>query len=184
MVQPWQAPVPVVGPGGKASPEWLRWLQQLLAAGKAIDANGADITQLRSLLATVQTAVTAIEAEIATLEPLTLETNYARNGSQTQLNLVAGTNITLSDNGAGDVTISAAPGGSSGSTVEETPAGALDGENISFTLSHSPNPSASLALYLNGVEQRAGVDYALSGTTISYAVAPKSDDTMNAYYSY
>jgi hypothetical protein len=39
-----------------------------------------------------------------------LKTNGTNNGSQTTLNLVAGTNITLTDSGSGDVTIAAASG--------------------------------------------------------------------------
>ena len=40
-----------------------------------------------------------------------LETNGTKNGSQTKLNLVAGSGVAVSDDGAGDVTISASGGG-------------------------------------------------------------------------
>ncbi len=46
---------------------------------------------------------------------LTLQTNGTPNGSQSLLNLVSGTNITLTDNGSGSVTIDAT--GSSGANV-------------------------------------------------------------------
>jgi hypothetical protein len=42
-----------------------------------------------------------------------LETNGTPNGDQTKLNLVAGTNVTLTDNGTGSVTIDSSGGGSS-----------------------------------------------------------------------
>lgn len=41
-------------------------------------------------------------------QPLTLEVNGTKNGSQSLLNLVAGPNITLTDDGVGDVTVSGA----------------------------------------------------------------------------
>lgn len=44
---------------------------------------------------------------------ITLQTNSTNNGSQTLLNLVAGSNITLTDNGSGNVTIAASGGGGS-----------------------------------------------------------------------
>lgn len=45
---------------------------------------------------------------------ITLKTNGTLNGSSTLLNLIAGTNITLTDNGVGGVTIDASSGGLSG----------------------------------------------------------------------
>lgn len=131
-VQPWQAPVPVVGPGGKASPEWLRWLQQLLAAGASIDTNSAEITQLKSLIGTADAAIAALQAIVTALKQLTLETNYGLNGSQTLLNLVAGANILLSDNGAGDITISSTGGRGTSLTLEIN--GALNGSQTLLNL--------------------------------------------------
>ena len=50
---------------------------------------------------------------------LTLQTNGTNNGSQSLLNLVAGTNMTITDNGSGSITF-ASTGGSSGITVNTT----------------------------------------------------------------
>src|SRR5690349_19562793 len=41
----------------------------------------------------------------------------------------------------------------------ETPAGAIDGANTAFTLSHAPSPLASLAVYRNGLQLRSPTDY-------------------------
>lgn len=49
---------------------------------------------------------------------ITLQTNGTNNGSQSLLNLVAGSNITIVDNGSGSITISATGGGGSGSGFE------------------------------------------------------------------
>ena len=53
-----------------------------------------------------------------------------------------------------------------------TPSGVIDGVNVTFTLPHTPNPVSSLSLYLNGVFQTNGVDYSLSGNTITYVTPP------------
>lgn len=73
-------------------------------------------------------------------------------------------------------------GGSSTAPVLEIPAGTLDGSNKVFTISTTPNPAGWFILFLNGVEQVSGSNYALSGTTITYAVAPKTTDVHIASY--
>lgn len=85
---------------------------------------------------------------------VTLETNGVANGSQTLLNLVAGTNITLTDNGSGSITITAS--GSGGGTpgglnaqIQYNNAGAFggitgattDGSAVSLNGAHLLNPT-------------------------------------------
>lgn len=66
----------------------------------------------------------------------------------------------------------------------EVPAGVIDGANRQFSLSHSPQPAASLLLYRNGILQRAGVDYTLSGQQITFCevCTPVPGDILQAYY--
>lgn len=66
----------------------------------------------------------------------------------------------------------------------ETPQGAIDGVNARFTLSSAPNPGGSLQLYRNGLLQRAGVDYTLSGNTVTFLAGalPQPGDTLVAWY--
>ncbi len=66
----------------------------------------------------------------------------------------------------------------------EAPAGTMDGNNLTFTLSQMPNPAASVSVYLNGVRQTAGIDYTFSGQTISFlsGLAPEPSDVLLCWY--
>lgn len=78
----------------------------------------------------------------------------------------------------------------SGSTAShwatnETPSGAINGSNVTFTLAHTPNPTNSLKLFLNGYQLVYGVDFTLSGATITMVnITPKTGDTLIADYRY
>lgn len=65
----------------------------------------------------------------------------------------------------------------------ETPSGALNGSNTTFTLASTP-VAGSVKLYRNGVRQNvgAGNDYTISGTTITTATPPASTETLLADY--
>jgi hypothetical protein len=87
-----------------------------------------------------------------------------------------------SDGSATDAGSLTAPG--IGPTVmsEKPPSGVMDGVNATFTLAFPPNPTDSLGLYLNGIRQEPGVDFTLSGSTITYTVPPKASDDQAARY--
>lgn len=78
---------------------------------------------------------------------------------------------------------------SSGTVVsEEIPSGTINGSNNTFTLAHTPT-SGTLHLFLNGSrrQQESGVninDFNLTGTTITFDVAPKTGSTLFVDYSY
>jgi hypothetical protein len=66
-----------------------------------------------------------------------------------------------------------------------TPAGTLNGINKVFTLPQAPNPAASLRLYRGWqVLKPGGVDFTLSGATITYTIAPPPTATHLAFYRY
>ena len=69
-------------------------------------------------------------------------------------------------------------------TDGEVPAGAINSANTTFTLAASPDPAASLALYRNGIIQKQGLDYSLSGTAIAFvsAATPQTGDVLIASY--
>lgn len=66
----------------------------------------------------------------------------------------------------------------------ETPSGNTDGSNTVFTLANPPSPASSLSLYRNGVLQKPGADFTLSGNIITFAggAAPASGDLLLASY--
>ncbi len=66
----------------------------------------------------------------------------------------------------------------------DAPAGIVDGSNTSFMLSARPDPASSLALYRNGLLQKIGSDFGLTGRTITFvaAAAPEAGDTLLASY--
>lgn len=54
----------------------------------------------------------------------------------------------------------------------EVPSGMVNGVNAVFTLAATPNPPASVHIYLNGLRQNPtapGGDYTISGNTITFA---------------
>ena len=66
----------------------------------------------------------------------------------------------------------------------ETPAGTANGTNSTFTLANTPNPAASVAVYLNGMRMALNIDYTLSGSTITFLPVslPQSGDTLAVSY--
>ncbi len=59
-----------------------------------------------------------------------------------------------------------------GTPKGEAPTGTINSSNVTFTLSQTPSPAAFLQLYLGRQLQIQGVDYTLSGATITYTTAP------------
>ena len=66
----------------------------------------------------------------------------------------------------------------------DSPTGIVDGANGSFTLSGLPAPATSLAVYRNGILQKAGQDFSASGNAITFVAAavPQPGDTLLASY--
>lgn len=73
--------------------------------------------------------------------------------------------------------------GSTGSFIfGETPSGAVNGSNATFTTLQNFVPE-SIQVFINGVSQTNGVDYTTSGTTtISISVSPLSGEYIRVNY--
>ena len=66
--------------------------------------------------------------------------------------------------------------------IDETPAGAVNGSNVTFTLSETPYTLVVLELYVNGLLQKLTTHFSLSGTTITFVDAPATGDILTAAY--
>lgn len=90
--------------------------------------------------------------------------------------------------GGGTTPPSGTPGigaDTSGSFVDaETPTGLINGSNQVFTLAATPLPSTTLALYLNGIYLSAGIDFTITGNTLTFisGVTPQTGDILRAFY--
>jgi hypothetical protein len=67
----------------------------------------------------------------------------------------------------------------------EVPSGTINGTNSAFTLNHTPAGS-SLQLTRNGLIQKLGIDYTISGATITFLTVaiPGTGETLQAWYRY
>lgn len=76
-------------------------------------------------------------------------------------------------------------GGGSSTIVQEAPTGTVDGVNATFSLSTPPTANANVLLWLDGIVQYQGIglDYTISGTTITMATPPVSPQTLWSFYS-
>ena len=72
----------------------------------------------------------------------------------------------------------------------ETPSGTIDGANTTFTLAQAPNPAASAVGYVRQggggafLPMAYGVDFTLSGVTITATEAPSTSSDLRFSYRY
>jgi len=61
----------------------------------------------------------------------------------------------------------------------EIPSGLINGSNVTFTLANAPEAS-SVCVFLNGLLQQmgSGKDFTISGSTITFAIAPDIGDVV------
>ncbi len=66
----------------------------------------------------------------------------------------------------------------------ETPGGAVDGSNVTYTLAFTPIPAGSLAVYRNGLHLSPNVDFTLNNNIITLVSAqtPQPGDILTCWY--
>lgn len=68
----------------------------------------------------------------------------------------------------------------------ETPSGAVDGNNSTFALAYTPSPASALMFFKDGILQRAGSgnDFTITGNTITFesGSVPLSGSILLATY--
>ena len=62
--------------------------------------------------------------------------------------------------------------------VEETPTGAVNGANVTFTLTYTPNPVSSIEFEVNGQTVVYTTDYTISGDTLTTVLAYPTGVTL------
>lgn len=65
---------------------------------------------------------------------------------------------------------------------QEVPSGSVNGVNTSFALSATPHSAKSVVLSVDGLIMRQGLDYSVSGSTISMTTAPVAGQQLYAIY--
>lgn len=69
------------------------------------------------------------------------------------------------------------------SPFAETPSGTVNGSNAVFILANTPVHSSNVIVVLDGITQRNGTDYIVSGTSITFSGAPAAGTEIFAYYN-
>ena len=84
-----------------------------------------------------------------------------------------------------DVTVNIPGGSNSFTPFAETPIGIVNAINTVFTLANVPATSAGVIIILNGATQYngTGLDYTVSGATVTFTTAPAIGSTIFAYYN-
>ena len=106
------------------------------------------------------------------------------NGASGVLSIAAGSNISVSTIGSTITITGTASPYTPPTEVQEAPSGLVNSSNVTFTLANTPVSNVSVKLYLNGIFQRQGTNYTISGATITMAVAPTTGQQLDANYAH
>lgn len=159
-----------------------------------VSTNGTTLTGLSSTVSGLSSTVSGHTGSISTLtsnlSALT-STVSGHTTSLTSLNSSVGglnTSVTNLGNSLTGLTATVNTLSASGSNAvfvdAAIPGGTMNGTNTAFTLATPPAPTTSLTLFRNGILQRVGIDFTLSGSAITFAAGgiPQSGDYVRAYY--
>jgi uncharacterized protein YoxC len=144
-------------------------------SGLTTTVNGLTTTVngLSTTVASNSTTVTTLQTSVNTLTTTV-------SGLSTSL-----TNLTNTVNGLITTVNNLTSNGSSENFIDaEVPSGTMNGVNTVFNLANTPSPSSSFTVYRNGLAQKSGVDYTLSGAVLTFlsVSVPQSTDLLQAYY--
>jgi hypothetical protein len=159
---------------------------------------GSALTSLTNSVNALTTTVNGLSTSTSTntsnIAALTTTANNLSAASVSNNSNISALNTTVGNLSNTVSSLSAAvsslQSGSTSGTVNmafidgETPSGVTNGSNTVFTLSQSPTPAGSLELYRNGLVQTSGVDYIISGSSITFLSGniPANADVIQAYY--
>lgn len=102
---------------------------------------------------------------------------------RTNLNFV-GSGVAVTDDAGNDATVVTIDGGGgTANAYAETPSGTVNSSNVTFTLANTPGDTDGVLVLLDGVTQYNGLDYTVSGSTITFSSAPATGSSIFAYYN-
>lgn len=106
---------------------------------------------------------------------------FVGNASNVATSTAMSGDVTITNSGV--TTVTASIPRYSAFVFSETPSGAINGSNTTYSLANTPQ-SGTVSLHLNGVRQNpgAGNDYTISGTTVTYVTAPNTGDVLLVDY--
>ncbi len=64
----------------------------------------------------------------------------------------------------------------------ETPSGTINGSNVTFTLSATPEENDSVLVFVDGLKLKQTTDYSLSGVTLTMVTAPALGQELTVQY--
>lgn len=164
------------------------------ALSSTVSTNGTALTGLSSTVSGLGSTVSGHTGSISTLTSnlaALTSTVDGHTSSLSSLNATVGglnTSVTNLGNSLTGLTATVdtlrASGLSAVFVDAEVPGGTMNGTNAAFTLANPPAPTNSLTLFRNGILQRVGIDFTLSGTAITFAAGsvPQTGDYVRAYY--
>jgi hypothetical protein len=66
--------------------------------------------------------------------------------------------------------------------VQEVPSGLVNGTNVTFVLSKPPLEAECVEVFVDGLRKDPGVEYTISGSTITFSTAPAFGQTVRVSY--
>ncbi len=157
-------------------------ISEITGLSSDLDTINASLSSLTSTVNSLNSTVTNLSSTVTSNSNSITSLNSTVNTLNTQVSNLSNTVATLTS------TVNTLSNGQSANSAVfvdgETPSGTANGVNASFTLANAPSPSSSLELYRNGILQMPGVDYTLSGNSITFLShsLPQPNDILQAFY--